>query len=163
MAAKNLLGETDLDNLAKAGTISWKQRNELAKDVRNKSSDMAKATTFVNSALGVPDPLTPGFHNERKRAAEVRTQLLEEEQSALLEGKPFNPMTRAQELTKQKLSSDEVKMQEQVKADLRKNLSEHNLRYDEDYTDESLKRAGVSNSDDRKKIMRKIKALKGPQ
>jgi hypothetical protein len=163
LAAKNMLGESELDELAKAGTISWKQRNELAKDVRNKSSDMAKATTFVNSALGVPDPLTPGFHNERKRAAEVRTQLLEEEQTALMEGKPFNPMTRAQELTKQKLSSDEVKMQEQIKTDLRKNLSDLGLRYDEGYTDESLKRAGVSNSDDRKKIMRKINELKGPQ
>jgi hypothetical protein len=163
MAAKNMLGESDLDELAKSGTISWKQRNELAKDVRNNTSDMAKATTYVNSALGVPDPLTPGFHNERKRAAEVRTQLLEEQQTALMEGKPFNPMARAQELTKQKLSSDEVKMQEQIKSDLRKNLADLNLRYDENYTDESLKRAGVSNSDDRKKIMRKINALKGPQ
>lgn len=163
MAAKNMLGEEELDNLAKTGVISWKQRNELAKDVRNKSSDMAKATAYVNSALGVPDPLTPGFHNERKRAAEVRTQLLEQEQKALMEGKPFNPMTVAQELTKQKLSSDEVKMQEQIKSDLRKNLSDLGLRYDENYTDETLKRAGVSNSDDRKKIMRKINALKGPQ
>ena len=163
MVAKNMLGEAQLDDLANAGTISWKQRNQLAKDARNSNSDMARATSLINAELGVPDPMTPGFRNERKRAADVKATLLKEQEIALQEGKPFNPMARAKELTTQRLTDEDVKMEKQARADLTRLLAEKNLVYNEDYTDESLKRAGISNSDDRKKIMRKIITLKGPQ
>ena len=72
-------------------------------------------------------------------------------------------MARAKELTTQRLTDEDVKMEKQARADLTRLLAEKNLVYNEDYTDESLKRAGISNSDDRKKIMRKIITLKGPQ
>jgi hypothetical protein len=160
--AKNMLGETELDNLAQAGTISWKQRNELAKDARNSNSDMARATTLINAELGVPDPMTPGFRNERKRAAEVKATLLKEQEIALQEGKPYNPMARAQELTKQRLTQDDVKMEEQARSDLRRLLEAEGMAYNESYTDESLKRAGISDASKRKTIMRKINTLKGP-
>jgi hypothetical protein len=160
--ARNMLGETELDNLAQAGTISWKQRNELAKDARNSNSDMARATTLINAELGVPDPMTPGFRNERKRAAEVKATLLKEQEIALQEGKPYNPMARAQELTKQRLTQDDVKMEEQARSDLRRLLEAEGMAYNESYTDESLKRAGISDASKRKTIMRKINTLKGP-
>jgi hypothetical protein len=163
MVAKNLLGESELDNLAKAGTISWKQRNELAKDARNSNSDVARATSLINAELGVPDPLTPGFRNERKRAAEVKAILLKEQENALQEGKPFNPMARAQELTKQRLTQEDVKMEEQARSDLKRLLEAEGMAYNESYTDESLKRAGISDASKRKTIMRKINTLKGPQ
>jgi hypothetical protein len=163
MVAKNLLGESELDNLAKAGTISWKQRNELAKDARNSNSDVARATSLINAELGVPDPLTPGFRNERKRAAEVKAILLKEQENALQEGKPFNPMARAQELAKQRLTQEDVKNEKQARDDLTRLLGEQNLVYSESYTDESLKRAGISDASKRKTIMRKINTLKGPQ
>jgi hypothetical protein len=163
MVAKNLLGESELDNLAKAGTISWKQRNELAKDARNSNSDVARATSLINAELGVPDPLTPGFRNERKRAAEVKATLLKEQEIALQEGKPFNPMSRAQELTKQRLTQEDVKMEEQARSDLKRLLEAEGMAYNESYTDESLKRAGISDASKRKTIMRKINTLKGPQ
>jgi hypothetical protein len=160
--AKNMLGETELDNLAQAGTISWKQRNELAKDARNSNSDMARATTLINAELGVPDPMTPGFRNERKRAAEVKATLLKEQEIALQKGESYNPMARAQELTKQRLTQDDVKMEEQARSDLRRLLEAEGMAYNESYTDESLKRAGISDASKRKTIMRKINTLKGP-
>jgi hypothetical protein len=163
MVAKNMLGETELDNLATTGIISWKQRNELAKDARNSNSDVARATSLINAELGVPDPLTPGFRNERKRAAEVKAILLKEQENALQEGKPFNPMARAQELTKQRLTQEDVKMEEQARSDLKRLLEAEGMAYNESYTDESLKRAGISDASKRKTIMRKINTLKGPQ
>lgn len=163
MVAKNMLGEAELDNLATAGTISWKQRNELAKDARNSNSDVARATSLINAELGVPDPLTPGFRNERKRAAEVKATLLKEQEIALQEGKPFNPMARAQELTKQRLTQEDVKEEEQARSDLKRLLEAEGMAYNESYTDESLKRAGISDASKRKTIMRKINTLKGPQ
>jgi hypothetical protein len=163
MVAKNMLGETELDNLATAGTISWKQRNELAKDARNSNSDVARATSLINAELGVPDPMTPGFRNERKRAAEVKATLLKEQENALQEGKPFNPMARAQELTKQRLTQEDVKTEKQARDDLTRLLGEQNLVYSETYTDESLKRAGISDASKRKTIMRKIITLRGQE
>jgi hypothetical protein len=163
MVAKNMLGETELDNLATTGIISWKQRNELAKDARNSNSDVARATSLINAELGVPDPLTPGFRNERKRAAEVKATLLKEQEIALQEGKPFNPMSRAQELTKQRLTQEDVKTEKQARDDLTRLLTELNLVYNESYTDESLKRAGVSDASKRKTIMRKIITLRGQE
>lgn len=163
MVAKNMLGESDLDELAKAGTISWKQRNQLAKDARNSNSDIARATSLINAELGVPDPMTPGFRNERKRAAEVKATLLKEQEIALQEGKPFNPMSRAQELTKQRLTQEDVQNEKQARADLKRLLNEEGISYNESYTDESLKRAGISDASKRKTIMRKIITLRGQE
>lgn len=163
MVAKNMLGESDLDELAKAGTISWKQRNQLAKDARNSNSDIARATSLINAELGVPDPMTPGFRNERKRAAEVKATLLKEQEIALQEGKPFNPMARAQELTKQRLTQEDVQNEKQARADLKRLLNEEGISYNESYTDESLKRAGISDASKRKTIMRKIITLRGQE
>lgn len=163
MVAKNMLGESDLDELAKAGTISWKQRNQLAKDARNSNSDVARATSLINAELGVPDPMTPGFRNERKRAAEVKATLLKEQEIALQEGKPFNPMARAQELTKQRLTQEDVQNEKQARADLKRLLNEEGISYNESYTDESLKRAGISDASKRKTIMRKIITLRGQE
>jgi hypothetical protein len=163
LAVKGIISETDLDGKAQAGEISWKQRNDLARLVRDKNSPMGKARQFVDSSLGVPDPLTPGFRNERRRAAEVKAALQLEEEEALQEGKPFNPVKRAQELVKSRQQEDDVKMDQQMRQDLERLLKEENIRYSEDYTDADLKSMGIKSPDRRKTIMRKIKSLKGDE
>lgn len=163
MAVKGIISETDLDNKAQGGEISWKQRNDLARIVRDKNSPMGKARQFVDSSLGVPDPLTPGFRNERRRAAEVKAALQLEEEEALQSGKPFNPVQRAQELVKTRQQEDDVKMDQQMRQDLEKLLKEEGIKYSEDYTDDDLKAMGIKSPDRRKTIMRKIKSLKGDE
>jgi hypothetical protein len=163
LAVKGIISETDLDGKAQAGEISWKQRNDLARLVRDKNSPMGKARQFVDSSLGVPDPLTPGFRNERRRAAEVKAALQLEEEEALQEGKPFNPVKRAQELVKSRQQEDDVKMDKQMREDLERLLKEEGIRYSEDYTDADLKSMGIKSPDRRKTIMRKIKSLKGDE
>jgi hypothetical protein len=163
MAVKGNISEADLDKKAEAGEISWKQRNDLSRIVRDKNTPMGKARQYVDSSLGVPDPLTPGFRNERKRAAEVKAALQLEEEEALQLNKPFNPVKRAQELVKSRQQEDDVKMDETVRKDLKRLLEEDGVKYSEDYTDDDLKAIGIKSPDRRKKIMNKIKALKGDE
>lgn len=160
MAVKGIISETELDKKAESGDISWKQRNDLARLVRDKNTAMGKARQYVDSSLGVPDPLTPGFRNERKRAAEVKATLQLEEETALQDGKPFNPMQRAQELVKARQQEDDVKMDELIRKDLQKLCTEENIKYSEEYTDADLKAIGIKSEARRRKIMSKIEALK---
>ena len=161
MVFRNQIGQEDLEQYAKAGKISWKQMNELSKSLRNRETDMGKAAQYINSALGVPDPLTPGFKDERKRAADVRRDLLLEEAAAQQEGKAFNPIARAQVLVEKRLSQSDVTMQKEYRAALRRTLENNKLVYSEDYTDEQLQRAGIRDRTTRARILGQIREIKG--
>ena len=154
------LGEAAIDAYARAGQMSWKQANTLKKMVRGTDKDYTEAKRFIDKSLGVPDPMVPGFRNERARAAEVQTQFIEERERALAAGEAFNPIETAQRLVKGRKDQDDVKLQDAAKDRLRKKLEEAGLRYSEDYTAEDLKRAGVNNRD-AKTITNLLKQVRG--
>jgi hypothetical protein len=154
------LGEAAIDAYARAGQMSWKQANNLKKMVRGTDKDYTEAKRFIDKSLGVPDPMVPGFRNERARAAEVQTQFIEERERALAAGEAFNPIETAQRLVKGRKDQDDVKLQDAAKDRLRKKLEEAGLRYSEDYTAEDLKRAGVNNRD-AKTITNLLKQVRG--
>jgi hypothetical protein len=154
------LGEAAIDIYARSGQMSWKQANTLKKMVRGTDKDYTEAKRFIDKSLGVPDPMVPGFRNERARAAEVQTQFIEERERALAAGEAFNPIETAQRLVKGRKDQDDVKLQDAAKDRLRKKLEEAGLRYSEDYTAEDLKRAGVNNRD-AKTITNLLKQVRG--
>lgn len=157
---RSVLGESGIDEYAQRGAITWKQANDLKRRARGVDKTLSEAEQYINNALGVPDPLTPGFRNERKRAAEVKNQLTTSRQIALAEGKPFNAIAEAQKLVGSRMQQDDVKAQEQDRQRLRDKLGKIGLRYSEDYTDDDLARAGV-NANDRKTVMRILKSIRG--
>jgi hypothetical protein len=154
------LGEAGIDAYARSGQMSWKQANKLKAMARGTDKDYTEAKRFIDKSLGVPDPMVPGFRNERARAAEVQTQFIEERERALDAGEAFNPIETAQRLVKGRKEQDDVKLQDAAKDRLRKKLEEAGLRYSEDYTAEDLKRAGVNNRD-AKTITNLLKQVRG--
>jgi hypothetical protein len=159
MADRGNLGEEAINTYAASGTISWKQANTLKKIARGNDQDMSRARQFVQNSLGVPDLSMPGFGQEKTRVAEINTQLFKEKQEALNQGLPFNPVDRAMELIDDKKT---VLISEGKKASrdsLKKKLEELKIEYREDYTEETLKRAGVKSQDDRKRILRITKEV----
>jgi hypothetical protein len=154
------MGEAGIDAYARSGQMSWKQANKLKAMARGTDKDYTEAKRFIDKSLGVPDPMVPGFRNERARAAEVQTQFIEERERALDAGEAFNPIETAQRLVKGRKEQDDVKLQDAAKDRLRKKLEEAGLRYSEDYTAEDLKRAGVNNRD-AKTITNLLKQVRG--
>ena len=154
------MGEAAIDSYANAGIMSWKQANTLKKMARGTDKDYTEAKRYIDKALGVPDPMVPGFRNERARAAEVQRQFIEERERALAAGDAFNPIETAQRLVAGRKEQDDVKMQDAVKKRLEKKLEEAGLKYSETYTKEDLDRAGVS-ARDAKVIINLSKAARG--
>lgn len=154
------MGEDDIDLYAQSGKMSWKQANTLKKLARGTDKDYSEARRYIDKALGVPDPMVPGFRNERARAAEVQTQFIAERERAIAAGEAFNPIETARRLVAGRKEQEDVKMQEFAKERLTKKLEEAGMKYSEDYKDEDLKRAGV-NQRDRKKILELIKEVRG--
>lgn len=159
MADRGNLGEEVINTYAKSGVISWKQANALKKVARGNEQDMTRARQFVQNSLGVPDMNMPGFGQEKKRVAEISTQLAKEKQEALNQGLPFNAVERAMELTQDKTTQLISESKASSRERLKKKLEEMKLEYREDYDDEMLKRAGVKSLDDRKRIVRIIKEV----
>jgi tetratricopeptide (TPR) repeat protein len=147
MVDRGQMGEAAIDTYAKSGYMSWKQANALKKIARGTDKDYTEAKRYIDKSLGVPDPMVPGFRNERARAAEVQKQFIEERERALTAGEAFNPIETAQRLVTGRKQQDDVKLQEAAKARLEKKLEEAGLKYREDYTTEDLRRAGVNNRD----------------
>ena len=158
VAAQGIVGEAYIDELASSRIINWKQAADLKAKVRGVSQ--TDAEQYINKSLGVPDPLTPGFRNERARAASVLAEFNSRRADALAAGEPFNPMSVARELVGDRKKQDDVKLEEQTREQLRKDLDAAGMKYSEEYTDDDLKRAGVDGPT-RKRIMRRINALKG--
>jgi hypothetical protein len=154
MADKGNLGEAVIDTYAKSGVISWKQANSLKKIARGNEQDMSRARQFVQNSLGVPDLTMPGYGAEKKNVAEINAQLAKEKQEALNQGLPFNAMDRASELVGGKTTQLIIEGKKVSKSRLEKKLADAGLSYREDYTDETLKAAGVKSQDVRKSILR---------
>jgi hypothetical protein len=157
------MGLADANNLFEQRRISLKQRNELFGLIdKTDRPDMARAKDFIGNSF-VPNPLDPTTRAGNVRKAEVINQLLAEEQEAIAQGKPFDAFGRAQALVAGRLQQEDVKRLQDDKARLRQKLEKSGLTYSEDYTEETLKRAGVSNANERKSILRSIKSIKGNQ
>jgi hypothetical protein len=56
-----------------------------------------------------------------------------------------------------------MKALQEDRARLRQKLEKSGLSYNEDYTEETLKRAGLGNANERKTILRIIKSIKDNQ
>ena len=154
MADKGNLGEAVIDTYAKSGVISWKQANSLKKIARGNEQDMSRARQFVQSSLGVPDMALPGYGTEKKRVNDIGAQLAKEKQEALNQGLPFNAMDRAIELVNDKTTQLITDGKKAARARLEKKLEEAGLAYKEDYTDATLRAAGIKSEDVRKSILR---------
>lgn len=159
MADRGNLGEDVINTYAKSGVISWKQANALKKISRGNEQDMTRARQYVQNSLGVPDLTMPGFGQEKQRVAEINTQLAKEKQEALNAGLPFNAMDRAMELISDKKTTIIAEGKKASRESLKKKTDELKIEYREDYTDETLKRAGVTSQDDRKRILRITKEI----
>lgn len=157
------MGLADANNLFEQRRISLKQRNELFGLIdKTDRPDMARAKDFIGNSF-VPNPLDPTTRAGNVRKAEVINQLLAEEQEAIAQGKSFDAFGRAQALVAGRLQQEDVKRLQDDKARLRQKLEKSGLTYSEDYTEETLKRAGVSNANERKSILRSIKSIKDNQ
>ena len=154
------MGEAAIDSYANAGIMSWKQANTLKKMARGTDKDYTEAKRYIDKALGVPDPMVPGFRNERARAAEVQRQFIEERERALAAGDAFNPIETAQRLVAGRKEQDDVKMQDAVKKRLENKFEQVGIKYSETYTREDLERLGVSKRD-ANVIMNLYKAMRG--
>lgn len=160
LIAKSIVGENQIEEYAQQRAITWKQSAKLKAQARDVGSKMSNALQFINFSLGISDPLAAGFRNERARAAEVKTQLLQEAADAEQKGEPFNPMVRARALVSSRLQQDDVKLLEQDRARLREKLKQAKILYSEDLTEDDLVRAGVD-ANTRKTIMRILKSIRG--
>jgi hypothetical protein len=158
-ADRGNLGEEAINTYAKSGAISWKQANTLKKIARGNDQDMSRARQFVQNSLGVPDLSMPGFGQEKARVAEINTQLGKEKQEALNAGLPFNSMDRAMELIADKKTVLIGESKKVARESLKKKLEELKIEYREDYTEDTLKRAGIKSQDDRKRILRITKDI----
>lgn len=159
MADRGNLGEEVINTYAKSGVISWKQANALKKVARGNEQDMTRARQFVQNSLGVADITMPGFGQEKARVAEINTQLAKEKQDALNAGLPFNVMDRAMELIDDKKTVLITEGKKASRDALKKKTDELKIEYREDYTEETLKRAGIKSQDDRKRILRITKEI----
>jgi hypothetical protein len=159
MADRGNLGEEVINTYAKSGIISWKQANALKKISRGNEQDMTRARQYIQNSLGIADITSPGFGQEKKTVADLSSQLAKEKQEALNQGLPFNAMERAIELTQEKRVTQLVEKKADARKRLAKKLEEVGLQYREDYTDDSLKRAGVKGSDDKRKILGLIREI----
>ena len=159
LADRGKLGEADIDGLAKAGQISWKQANTLKKVARGNEKDMGAARQFIDNTLGINDPLSPGLEDSKAKSSRAKATLAQQKQDALNAGLPFNAMEAAQKLVKEKEISDSVASKETARKELERISKDSNLEYKENWTDADLKRAGVDKEDVRKKIMRQVRAI----
>ena len=159
-ARRGLLTEARTENLAKNGQISWKQRNELNKVInKTDTADMAEAKSYISNSF-VPNPLDPTTRQSHQRKADVINQLIIEKANADYENKPFNLLTRAYELVQGRMSQEDMKQLSAARERLQRQLSEAGLNSErEDWTDQDLKNAGVSNADKRKAILRSVRAI----
>lgn len=160
MIDRGQLGEAQIDEYANNGTITWKSANALKKQVRSGETPMRNAERFIDNALGVPDPLTPGFTANRLRSAEVKNQLRQKEYDAIQKGLPFDPFAEAQSLISNRTKQEDIQAIKQAREQLRSELLKNELEYSEDYTEEDLKNADL-NVNSVKRIMRLLKSIRG--
>ncbi len=147
------------DELFRERRISLKQRNTLFGLIdKTERPEMAKARDFIRNSF-VPNPLDPSTRQGNVRRAEVENQLLIEENQARAEGKPFDAFARAQALVGARMQAEDMRALEESRKRLRQKLEEIGLDYREDYTKETLDRAGKGNATQRNTIIRIINSI----
>lgn len=161
-ARQGQMGLEEANSLFSSRRISLKQRNDLFGLIdKTERPDIAQAKEYISNAM-TPDPMKPTTKGAIRRA-ETTNRLMDEFFDAQKEGKPFDARGRAQTLVRERLDSEDMKALKEDQSRLRQKLDKAGLSYNEDYTDETLKRAGLSNANDRKSILRIIKSIKDNQ
>ena len=140
--------------------ISLKQRNGLFSVIdKSERPEMAAAKEFIGNEF-VPNPMDPSTRQGNVRRGQVINQLIQEEAAARTAGKPFDALARAQQLVKQRMAAEDIKVLQDTRDRLRKKLEENKITYREDLTANDLKEAGVNNNDI-KVIIRLIRSIEG--
>lgn len=134
------LGEDGIDSYAKSGAISWKQANGLKKLSRGADKDYNQAISLINARLGVPDPMTPGFRNERKLAADAKAEFISRRAIAVQNGEAFNPVETAELVIKNVKNSDTAKQIAEDRKRLSDKLDELGIRFNDNLTEDALNR-----------------------
>jgi hypothetical protein len=160
MVDRGQLGEAQIDEYANNGTISWKSANALKRQARSGETPMRNAERYIDNALGVPDPLTPGFTANRLRAAEVKNQLRQKEYDAAQKGQPFDSFAEAQSLVSGRIKQEDIQAIKESRDQLRLELTKNGLQYSEDYNKEDLEKAGL-NKMTVDRVLRLLKAVRG--
>ncbi len=144
MAENQLVGESYFDDLANNKVIGWEQANKLKKIVRNDSPEMNQANQLINFTLGINDPMTMGFGDSRKIAAETKAELINRRQLARANGEVFNPLSVANELIKTEKIQKAIENQKSAKERISNKFKEKKIEYNPDrtYTVEDLKLLG---------------------
>lgn len=161
MQARNsLMSEQKADELFRSGQINLKQRNGLLGIINGgETKDRAEANDYINRSF-VPNPLDPTTRNSHIRAAEVRNQLANEVLDARVAGKSIDISARARELVGERMQKEDMKALQDARERLRRQLGEIGLSQErEDWTDADLQKAGVSNADKRRQILRSVRAI----
>jgi hypothetical protein len=142
LAENQLVGESYFDDLANNKVIGWEQANKLKKIVRNDSPEMNQANQLINFTLGINDPMTMGFGDSRKIAAETKAELINRRQLARANGEVFNPLSVANELIKTEKIQQVITKQNNAKERIKEKFKNKKLEYDPNktYTAEDLKR-----------------------
>lgn len=152
---QGLMGENAIDAYASAKTISWKQANQLKKMARGADKEFSQAVQFINSSLGVPDPLTPGFRNERKLAADAKSEFISRRDAAIKAGEAFDPIATAESVVKKQRESNLFKQIQADRERLTNLLGKAGIVYNENLTIDALNRIEAFtdlNARDRKRI-----------
>lgn len=149
LADRQVVGENYFDDLATNKVISWKQANQLKKQVRADNPEMSRARDFIRNSLGVPDMMAPGYGQEKATVAKLTTELQRKQQDARATGEPFNPFEVAQELVSGKEAQLVIQAQDDKKKRLDKKFSDNGVTYDPNrtYTKDDLNRIGIRKSD----------------
>lgn len=134
------LGEDGIDSYAKSGAISWKQANGLKKLARGADKDYNQAISLINARLGVPDPMTPGFRNERKLAADAKAEFISRRAIAVQNGEAFNPVETAELVIKNVKNSDTAKQIAEDRKRLSDKLDALGIRFNDNLTEDALNR-----------------------
>lgn len=137
---QGLMGENAIDAYASAKTISWKQANQLKKMARGADKEFSQAVQFINSSLGVPDPLTPGFRNERKLAADAKSEFISRRDAAIKAGEAFDPIATAESVVKKQRESNVFKQIQADRERLTNLLGKAGIVYNENLTIDALNR-----------------------
>lgn len=149
LADKQIVGELYFDELANRKIITWKQANQLKKIVRNDSPEMSRAGQLIQNALGVPDMMSPGFGQEKRTVAELKTQLVRKQQEARTAGEAFNPVSVAEELINGESAQLVIKAANQRAERLEKKFSKFGVVYDKtkEYTADDLRLLKIPKSE----------------
>lgn len=149
LADKQVVGENYFDELANRKLITWKQANQLKKIVRNDSPEMSRAGQLIQNALGVPDMMSPGFGQEKRTVAQLKTELVRKQQEARIAGEMFNPVAAAEELIKGETAQLVIKAANQRSERLEKKFAKFGVVYDKtkEYTADDLKLLKIPKSE----------------